>query len=70
MFCSRCSSDELRTYLKRLRPDLRILEGEEAGDHDEEGFVLIEDKGEEEEMFQAQFSSGDDWEVSGFILLS
>ncbi|XP_037551465.1 nuclear receptor coactivator 7 [Nematolebias whitei] len=62
------SSDELRTYLKRLRPDLRVLEGEEEGDHDEEGFVLIEDQGEEEEeeeeeTLSTQLSSGDDWEM-------
>uniref|UniRef100_A0A3Q3A663 TLDc domain-containing protein n=1 Tax=Kryptolebias marmoratus TaxID=37003 RepID=A0A3Q3A663_KRYMA len=70
----RCSADDLRAYLKRLRPDLCVLEGEEEGDQDEEGFVLIEDKEEEEdgeeeeEMFQTQHSSGDDWEVSGFVL--
>ncbi|XP_061599849.1 nuclear receptor coactivator 7 isoform X2 [Cololabis saira] len=64
------SSDELRAYLKHCRPDLRILEGEEEGEaeHDEEGFVLIEDKEEEEEeedeeMFQRHHSSGDDWEM-------
>ncbi|KAM6912244.1 oxidation resistance protein 1 [Xenentodon cancila] len=64
------SSDELRAYLKHCRPDLCILEGEEEGeaDHDEEGFVLIEDKEEEEEndeeeMFQRHRSSGDDWEL-------
>uniref|UniRef100_A0A1A8KBG7 TLDc domain-containing protein n=1 Tax=Nothobranchius kuhntae TaxID=321403 RepID=A0A1A8KBG7_NOTKU len=54
------SSDELRSYLTRLRPDLCILEGEEEGD--EEEFVLIEDKEEEEEM-QMHHGSGDDWEM-------
>ncbi|XP_017266313.1 oxidation resistance protein 1 isoform X2 [Kryptolebias marmoratus] len=66
---SQQSADDLRAYLKRLRPDLCVLEGEEEGDQDEEGFVLIEDKEEEEdgeeeeEMFQTQHSSGDDWEM-------
>lgn len=67
--CFCCSANELRAYLKRLRPDLCVLEGE--GDHDEEGFVLIEDQGEEEEeeeMLSTQLSS--DWEVSGFSLVS
>lgn len=72
--CFCCSADELRAYLKRLRPDLCVLEGEEEGDHDEEGFVVIEDQGEEEEeeeeMLSTQLSSGDDWEVSGFSLVS
>ncbi|XP_047200803.1 nuclear receptor coactivator 7 isoform X2 [Girardinichthys multiradiatus] len=63
------SSEELRFYLKLRRPDLYILEGEEEGetDHDEEEFVLIEDRGQEgeedEEMFQALRGSGDDWEM-------
>ncbi|KAM4724024.1 nuclear receptor coactivator 7 isoform 2-T2 [Anableps anableps] len=60
------SSDELRSFLKLRRPDLCILEGEEEGeaDHDEEEFVLIEEKGEEdEEMFQTLRGSGDDWEM-------
>uniref|UniRef100_A0A1A7WRN9 TLDc domain-containing protein n=2 Tax=Iconisemion striatum TaxID=60296 RepID=A0A1A7WRN9_9TELE len=52
------SSDELRSYLTRLRPDLCILEGEEEGD--EEEFVLIEDKEEEMQMHRG---SGDDWEM-------
>ncbi|XP_041827377.1 nuclear receptor coactivator 7 isoform X2 [Melanotaenia boesemani] len=63
---SRESSDEMHAYLKRCRPDLRILEGDEEGeaDCDEEGFVLIEDKEEEdEEMFQRHRGSVDDWEM-------
>lgn len=67
--CSFCSSDELLTYLKLRRPDLCLLEGEEEGeaDLDEEEFVLIEDKGEEdEEMFQTLRGAVDDWEVSSF----
>ncbi|MEQ2251634.1 hypothetical protein ILYODFUR_013145, partial [Ilyodon furcidens] len=64
------SSEELRFYLKLRRPDLYILEGEEEEgetDHDEEEFVLIEDRGQEgeedEEMFQTLRGSGDDWEM-------
>lgn len=74
-FVLRCSSDELYAYLKRCRPDLCILEGggEDEGELDDDEFVLIEDKeGEEkdeEELFQRHCSSGDDWEVSGFILV-
>lgn len=69
----RCSSDELHAYLKRCRPDLCIIDGEEEGeaDYDEEGFVLIEGREEDEEqeeeaMLQRRCSSADDWEVSGF----
>ncbi|XP_072220804.1 oxidation resistance protein 1 isoform X2 [Leuresthes tenuis] len=59
---SRESSDELHAYLKRCRPDLCLLQGED--ECDEEGFVLIEDKEEEdEEMFQRHCGSADDWEV-------
>ncbi|XP_043998399.1 nuclear receptor coactivator 7 isoform X2 [Gambusia affinis] len=58
------SSDELRSFLKLRRPDLRLLDGEEEPDHDEEEFVLIEDKGEEDaETFQTLRGSGDDWEM-------
>lgn len=81
-FFSPRSSDELYAYLTHCRPDLCILEGgEEKGeaDRDEEEFVLIEDKegeeeeeedDEEEEVFQRHRSSGDDWEVRGFISVS
>lgn len=70
------SSDELYAYLTHCRPDLCLLEGgeEEGGaDREEEEFVVIEDKEEEEEdeeeeeVFQRHQSSGDDWEVSGFM---
>ncbi|RVE57296.1 hypothetical protein OJAV_G00214950 [Oryzias javanicus] len=61
------SSDELHAYLKRCRPDLCIIDGEEEGeaDYDEEGFVLIEGREEDEEeaMFQRRCSSADDWEM-------
>ncbi|XP_020569147.1 oxidation resistance protein 1-like isoform X3 [Oryzias latipes] len=61
------SSDELHAYLKRCRPDLCIIDGEEEGeaDHDEEGFVLIEGRegDEEEAVFQRRCSSADDWEM-------
>ncbi|XP_008398121.1 nuclear receptor coactivator 7 isoform X2 [Poecilia reticulata] len=58
------SSDELRSFLQLRRPDLRLLDGEEEADHDEEEFVLIEDSAEEdEEMFQMLRGSGDDWEM-------
>lgn len=60
------SSDELRSYLKLQRPDLCLLEGEEEGeaDLDEEEFVLVEDKGDEdEEMFQTLRGAVDDWEM-------
>ncbi|XP_032403514.1 LOW QUALITY PROTEIN: nuclear receptor coactivator 7 [Xiphophorus hellerii] len=58
------SSDELRSFLKLHRPDLRLLDEEEEPDHDEEEFVLIEDKGEEDaEMFQTLRGSADDWEM-------
>uniref|UniRef100_A0A096LRT8 Si:ch211-15d5.11 n=1 Tax=Poecilia formosa TaxID=48698 RepID=A0A096LRT8_POEFO len=57
------SSDELRSFLQLRRPDLRLLDGEEEADHEEEEFVLIEDRAEEdEEMFQTLRGSGDDWE--------
>uniref|UniRef100_A0A3B3YQ29 TLDc domain-containing protein n=1 Tax=Poecilia mexicana TaxID=48701 RepID=A0A3B3YQ29_9TELE len=62
--CSPCSSDELRSFLQLRRPDLRLLDGEEEADHEEEEFVLIEDRAEEdEEMFQTLRGSGDDWEL-------
>ncbi|XP_014856472.1 PREDICTED: nuclear receptor coactivator 7-like isoform X3 [Poecilia mexicana] len=58
------SSDELRSFLQLRRPDLRLLDGEEEADHEEEEFVLIEDRAEEdEEMFQTLRGSGDDWEL-------
>ncbi|XP_024132093.1 nuclear receptor coactivator 7 isoform X2 [Oryzias melastigma] len=64
------SSDELHAYLKRCRPDLCIIDGEEEGeaDYDEEGFVLIEGREEDEEqeeeaMLQRRCSSADDWEM-------
>lgn len=74
-FFSPCSSDELFAYLTHCRPDLCILEGKEEegeADRDEEEFVLIEDNEEEEDAEEDEGllrhrSSGDDWEVSGFI---
>ncbi|XP_031703698.1 nuclear receptor coactivator 7 isoform X1 [Anarrhichthys ocellatus] len=63
------SSDELYAYLTHCRPDLCVLEGgeeEREADRDEEEFVLIEDREEEEgdeEVFQRHRSSGDDWEM-------
>ncbi|KAM9355710.1 nuclear receptor coactivator 7 isoform 2-T2 [Pholidichthys leucotaenia] len=65
LILSKESSDELHGYLKRCRPDLCILEGdEEGGDREEEEFVLV-DGGEEgdEELFERHQSSGDDWEM-------
>ncbi|KAM9708785.1 oxidation resistance protein 1 isoform 1-T1 [Menidia menidia] len=56
------SSDELHAYLKRCRPDLCVLRGED--ECDEEGFVLIEDEEEEdEEISQRHRGSGEDWEL-------
>lgn len=67
-----CSADELYAYLTRCRPDLCILEGggeEGEADRDEEEFVLIEDKEEDEEekgeLCHRLRSAGEDWEVSG-----
>ncbi|KAM4540705.1 oxidation resistance protein 1 isoform 3-T3 [Fundulus diaphanus] len=63
---SKESADELRAYLRLRRPDLCLLDGEAEGeaDHDEEEFVLIEDKDEaDEEMFRSLLAGGDDWEM-------
>lgn len=76
-FFSPCSSDELYAYLSRCRPDLCIIEGREEdveAEGDEEEFVVIEGKEEEEEeveeeVLQRHRRSGEDWEVSGFILV-
>ncbi|KAJ8398157.1 hypothetical protein AAFF_G00430010 [Aldrovandia affinis] len=64
---SQQSSDELYAYLSHWRSDLCILEGgeEEDGEGDDEEFVLVDDREQEEGagVSHSDSRTGEDWEM-------